>query len=100
MSDLEPAMTRLPFQSPLPAPADDHNQAFFERRAYAFPCQTRKSVLYVFAIAGSNPRFSRLRGDRREVRLLQLRHSVTVLSLGRGQAAGDRKDVLGTPRLL
>jgi len=30
MSDLEPAMTRLPFQSPLPAPADDHNQAFFE----------------------------------------------------------------------
>ena len=46
-------------------------------RAYAFPCQTRKSVLYVFAIAGSNPRFCRLRGDRREVRLLQLRHSVT-----------------------
>jgi hypothetical protein len=43
MSDFEPAMTRLPFQShlrqevgdgakitPLPASADDHNQAFFE----------------------------------------------------------------------
>src|SRR3984885_6267985 len=100
MSDLEPAMTRLPSKVRFPPPPTITIKRSLKPRAYAFPCQTRKSVLYVFPIAGSNPRFSRLRGDRREVRLLQLRHSVTVLSLGRGQAAGDRKDVLGTPRLL